>query len=38
MIRSELMKSCLAAQIRFCYLKVRGPFKKNLKSAEMLTN
>ena len=38
MIRSEHMKSCLTAQMCFMHFKGPGPFKKNLKSAEMLTN
>jgi hypothetical protein len=38
MIRSEHMKSCLTAQIRFMLFKGPGPLKKFLKSAEMLTN
>ncbi len=37
MIRSEHMKSCLAAQIRLCFLKSRSPLTNFLKSAEMLT-
>jgi hypothetical protein len=35
MIRSEHMKSCLAAEKRFLLFKGPGPFKKFLKSAEM---
>jgi hypothetical protein len=31
MIRSEHMKSCLTAQIRFMLFKGPGPFKKNFK-------
>jgi hypothetical protein len=31
MIRSEHMKSCLTAQIRFILLKGPGSFKKNVK-------
>jgi len=38
MIRSEHMKSCLAAQIRFMLFKGLGPLKIFFKSAEMLTN
>ncbi len=35
MIRSEHMKSCLAALIRFMLFKGPGSFKKILKSGEM---
>ncbi len=35
MIRSEHMKSCLTAQIRFLLFKGPGSFKKSRKFAEM---
>jgi hypothetical protein len=35
MIRSEHMKSCLTAQIRFLLFKGPGPLKNCFKSAEM---
>jgi hypothetical protein len=38
MIRSEHIKSCLAALIHFMLFKRPGSFKKFLKSAEMETN
>ena len=38
MIRSEHMKSCLAAKIRFMLFKGPGSLKIFLQSAEMLTN
>ena len=38
MIRSEHIKSCLAALIHFMLFKGPGPLKKILKSAEMEMN